>query len=124
MGPSWTLGQTVSTLFHRTFSSMSASVSRYPKCPLAPGTLDICFLRDCMKGWLAGLSLQFLVARKLNPVPPQSCGLSLSLCFGNKSINFKLFLIPVVVVALAFCLFKDSLGWSSLLDHACAPVQS
>ena len=77
-----------------------------------------------MRGWLAGLSLQFLVARKLNPVPPQSCGLSLSLCFGNKSINFKLFFFIAVVVALFFCLFKDSLGWSSLLDHAYAPVQS
>lgn len=70
-------------------SSMSASMSMHPKCPLALGTLDICFLRGCMRGWLAGLSLQLLVARKLNPVPPQSCGLSL--CFGNKSINFKLF---------------------------------
>ena len=67
------------TLFFCTLSSMSASMSMYPKCPLAPGTLDICFLRGCMRGWLAGLSLQFLVARKLNPVPPKSCGLSFSL---------------------------------------------
>lgn len=34
------------------------------------------------------------------------------------------FITASVVVASVFRLFKDSLGWSSLLDHACAPVQS
>lgn len=65
-----------------------------------------------------------MVARKLNPVPPQSCGLCLSLDFGNKSINFKLLLFLLLLLLGVFAFSKIHSVGSSLLEHACAPVQS
>lgn len=97
-----------------TAPSMSASVLLHPMPLIFSGTLNVgflkCLARLCLCAWLLGnwiLSLHNHVV-------------SLSLDFGNKSINFKLFLF-------CFVLFLPCLRFirlSSLLDNAGSLIQS
>lgn len=68
-----------------------------------------------MRRCLAGLSVLLLVARKLNPVPLQPCGLSLSLwTLETRVLTLSFYFLP----------FIRFISLSSLLDSACTPVQS
>ena len=57
--------------------AVSASGLTYPKFPSARGPWTLAFSGGRPRRCLAGLPLS-LVARKLSPVPPQPCGLSLA----------------------------------------------